>query len=248
MHRTVLTRAFLTAGIGLYATVSSAALIAPSDFDTLSLGATITGPVGPTVDASLVTTAGESIGDISSRVQCPDGFTMCTPSTNPAGTVYTYIHEIIPGVDLPNDAPFPIPGTLLSPSGLTQFSLAFPPSGFNGVAGFSFGEANAALVGRANAITINALADGITWELDAADGWDTSDKLTFFWQTVQPPSGPGGQYRLANATLSGIGAGPIPTAPIQVPEPATGALLIGALLALTASRGARRRRRHCQNA
>ena len=242
MHRPVLTRILAATSIGFCAAAANAASIAPTDLDTLTLGATIVGPVGPTVDASLVTAAGESFGDISSRVQCPNGFAVCAPPNNPAGTVYTYIHEIIPGVDLPNDGPFPQPVTVLSPDGLTQFSLAFPPSGFNGVAGFSFAEADAALAGGAAAITINALADRITWDVDANEGWDSGEKLTFFWQTVQPPSGPGGQYQLANADVSGVGAGPLPTTPTQVPEPATGALLIGALLAMTASRGLRRRR------
>jgi len=242
MRRTILPRAFLAASISLCTTMSSAVVITPTDFDTLALGAAITGPVGPEVEASLVTAADESLGDISSRVQCPSGFGVCAPPTNPAGTTYTYIHEIIPGVDLTNDAPFAMPGTLLSPSGLTQFSLAFPPSGFNGVAGFSFGQANTALAGGASAITINAMADGIIWDLDATEGWDTGENLTFFWQTLQSPSGPGGQYQLANAALSGIGAGPVPTTPVQVPEPTTGALLIGALLVMTASRRSRRRR------
>jgi len=180
------------------------------------------GPVGPEVDATFVNAGGDGVGDLISSVSCPDGFAACMPPNNPQGTIYTYAHTATPGVDLPNDPPFPSPDTILPLDDVTQFGLGFAAEGFNGVAGFSFSEA-AAAVGTPGAVAIERLDDGsLVWSV-STDDWDTGEPITFFWQTMQPPSGPGGIYAISNALTSGSGNGPLP---IPVPEPGS-AVLVG---------------------
>lgn len=61
--------------------------------------------------------------------------------------------------------------------------------------------------------------------------------MTFFWQTTQPPTGPGGTDGLASAEQTGTAAGPIP-APVATPVPETSnawPLIIIGLLALAGS-------------
>ena len=198
-----------------------AATFTPADLDQLTLGAKIVGPVGPEVETSLINSSGEGLGDLSSSVSCPAGFASCVPPENPAGTVYTYIHEVTPGVDFPNDPPFAEPDTVLPVTAAQSFSLDFPASGFNGVAGYSFSEAEAAL-GTDNAPTVEETeGGGLTWRIPTLAEWSDNEKISFFWQTSQNPSGPGGTYRLGTSDQSGTGAGPLPTpvAVESVPEP-----------------------------
>ena len=200
---------------------TQAAPIAATDFDSLVLGATIVGPVGPEVESSLVDPGGLGLGDLSSSVSCPDGFAACAPTT--AGAIFTYVHEVTPGVDFPNDPPFPAPTTVIPLNAVSSFGLGFKAEGFTGVAGYSFSQAANVLASGA-AIQIEELADGrIVWNLDASAGWDTGETLTFFWQTTQGPSGPGGRYAIANAAYAGDGAGPVP---IPVPEPKAALYLV----------------------
>lgn len=196
--------------------------ITATDLDGLALGAKIVGPVGPEVETSLINPAGESLGDLSSSVSCPDGFAQCTPPSNPAGTIYTYVHTVTPGVDLPNDGPFlPNPDVVIAFDDVTEFGLGFEAVGFNGVAGYRFSDAAAAL-GGADAFDIEQLGDGsLLWTLSTND-WDVGESISFFWQTTQPPSGPGGVYSISDGLATGSGAGPLPTA---VPEPGTAAML-----------------------
>lgn len=207
------------------------------DFDGLSLGATIVGPVGPTVDTTFVDAgSGNGIGDLVSGVICPAGISPCAPPTNPAGTIYTYFHQVTPGIDTPNDAPFPAPGTIVPLDGVTGFSLGFAAAGFNGIAGFSFGEAAAAVTQIDDLVIDLSVSGELSWTLPTVAGWDTGETITLFWQTTQPPSGPGGQYNLANPSLAGAANGPlpVPVPTIEVSEPGSLALLL--LVGLTAFR------------
>lgn len=218
----------------LNAVVSSAAAVTieATNLDGLSLGVKIVGPVGPDVETSFVNGSGEAVGDLSSSVSCPGGFSACVPPDNPAGTIYTYIHVVTPGVDLPNDPPFPAPDVSIPFDQVTEFALGFPATGFNGVAGYSFGEAVGALVTDA-AISIDLGTDDIlTWTLPDASEWGTGETISFFWQTTQPPSGPGGSFGISNASGQGLAAGgPIPAAiPVVVPEPGTLLLMLGTVL------------------
>jgi len=98
----------------------------------------------------------------------------------------------LPGVDFPNDPPFPQPGTVLPINGATGFALGFAAAGFNGVAGYSFGDATSALVGG-SVISIELETNGsLAWALPSAAGWDSGESIAFFWRTTQTPSGLGG--------------------------------------------------------
>lgn len=178
------------------------------DFGELDVGAKIVGPVGPDVEVSLINADGHSVGDLRSSVNCPSGFTKCMPSDNPSGTIYTYSHTVIPGLDKPNDQPFPQPSTVLALDDLTRFELGFEAAGFNGVAGYDFGEADTAGV----SFTIEQTESGeLVWMADSED-WDTGEPITFFWQTTQQPVGPNGIYSISNSTSHGAGKGPVPAA------------------------------------
>ncbi len=208
-------------------------MIAPTDLNTLALGARIVGPVGPTVDSSFMNAAGDGLGDMRGSVACPAGFTVCAPPANPAGTLYTYVYEIAPGVDaFANDLPFPQP-PLVNPAfdQVTGFQLDLAP-GSNGVAGFDFAQASNAL-GNGADFQIGLLDDVLTWTVSGGDSdWNSGEIITFFWQTTQPPSGPGKVYGLSNASHAGSAVGPSPMR-LPVTVPGSG-LLLGMLLPLLA--------------
>ncbi len=200
--------------------------IAPTDLDGLALGAKIVGPVGPEVETTFVNLTDQGIGDLISSVSCPGGIAQCVPPNNPTGTIYTYAHQVTPGVDLPNDPPFPSPDVITALDDVEQFRLGFVAEGFSGIAGFSFTDAASAL-GTPDAITIEHLDDGsLAWNV-STDAWDTGESITLFWQTTQPPSGPGGTYIINNGVTVGSGAGPLP---IPVPEPGTAVILAGLMV------------------
>lgn len=207
--------------LGFFVSASaSASLVSGVDLGALDVGAKIVGPVGPEVEVSLINADGDSVGDLRSSVSCPSGYTECLPSENAPGTVYTYSHTVIPGVDLPNDPPFPKPPTVLGFDDVARFELGFAAAGFNGVAGYDFGEADAAGVSFVIEMTDSG---ALAWTTDS-EGWDTGEPITFFWQTTQPPEGPGGVYSISNTIGNGTGYGPVPTAQ-EVPEPMTALLL-----------------------
>lgn len=185
--------------------------IEPTDLDSLRLGSKIEGPVGPEVETSFVNTSGNGVGDLSSSVSCPREISdNCTPSENPLGTLYTYVYEVTPGVDLPNDEPFPQPNRLQPFERVESFQLNFPAVGFNGVAGYSFSEAEEAT--EEETLVIEISPDGsLIWRLPPEVAWEDGETISFFWQTTQPPVGPNGSYGLAgDGRLSGA-VGPLPS-------------------------------------
>tara|TARA_R110002073_G_scaffold334758_1_gene524984 strand:+ start:588 stop:1136 length:549 start_codon:yes stop_codon:yes gene_type:complete len=173
------------------------------------------------------------IADLSSSVSCDARFAADCSATAVAGVsdvTYTYQHQIVPGVDHPNDSPFSPPDSVVPLDGVTEFRLQFPAHGFLGVAGFDFGQAALAIGGTV--ISIEQLDDGsLVWKLPNDSGWDTGENITFFWQTTQRPSGPGGVYAVTNQALSGVGNGPIPE-PVPILAPTTGLLMLAGLFAL----------------
>lgn len=184
--------------------------ITPTDFAALTLGGTIRGPLGPEVEASLVAN-GMALGDIASRVQCPDGIDPCDPANAEKGTIYTYIYEVRPGFDGPNDPPFEMPEEVRPVESAASFAFAFPANGFTGVAGYSVYNAEGVLADGLNA-SISCVDDQIIWSFPEESGWSTGETITFFWQTTQPSSGPDGAYRFVADDLEALGPGPMPSA------------------------------------
>lgn len=231
-----------TACLALFiSSVTYAAPIVATNLSALSLGAKIMGPVGPDVETTLTfTDSGGSvvgIADLSSSVSCDARFAFDCSDTDVASfsnVIYTYQHQIIPGVDLPNDRPFPAPDSVVPFNGVTEFRLQFPAHGFLGVAGFDFDQVSTAIGGTS--IRIEQLGDGsLVWTLPNGSGWDTGESITFFWQTTQRPSGPGGVYAATNQTLNGVGNGPIPE-PVAISEPTMGLLVLAGLFTLVGQR------------
>ncbi|NNC71891.1 MAG: hypothetical protein HKN78_03340 [Sphingomonadaceae bacterium] len=184
-------------------------IITPTDFASLTLGGTVQGPLGPEVEASFVTEDGVALGDIASRVQCPEGVDPCDPETAEDGTIYTYIYEVRPGFDGPNDEPFPNPERVVPVESGQSFALNFPAHGFTGVAGYSVLDAQEILADGFNA-SISCEGDRLTWTLPAQSGWSTGETITFFWQSTQPPTGPDGEYRFVGDDMESTGMGPMP--------------------------------------
>jgi hypothetical protein len=229
------------AALALLPFIAQGAPITPTDLNNLSLGAFIDGPVGTTVDSYFTNTAGASLGDIRGGVACPDGFATCVPSSNSAGTIYTYVYEIAPGVNVfPFDSPpnpSPKPG-LSSPAldNVTGFRLDLAP-GSNGVAGFDFTQATAALGTDGTTFAIELLDEVLTWTVSGGSGaWNTGEIITLFWQTTQAPSGPGKVYAISNATDSGRAIGPSPTPLAAAPIPGSLPLVVAMLPGLMWSR------------
>ena len=226
------------AALALLPFVAQGAIITPTDLNSLSLGAFINGPVGTTVDAYFTNTAGNSLGDISGGVACPDSFAACTPPTNPADTIYTYVYEINPGVNiLAADPPFQPKPPLATPlfDDVTEFRLDLAP-GSNGVAGFNFSQATAAL-GAGTTFQIELLDEVLTWTVSGGTGaWNTGELITLFWQTTQPPSGPDRVYGITNAGDSGGAIGPSPTPLAAAPIPGSLPLVVAMLPGLMWSR------------
>ena len=196
---------------------ASAALITPTDLDSLTLGAKIVGPVGAEVETSLIDLNGNGLGDFVSSVSCPVGFSQCLPPENPPQTIYTYIHKVTPGVDSPNDPPFPQPSVVLPFDNVTEFRLGFEAFGFTGVAGYSFTEAATALGTQAQ-FNIELDNGSLIWTAPTGSDWNTGETINFFWQTSQPPSGPEGIYTASNDTQMGSAMGPLPVPVQTVPE------------------------------
>ena len=185
-----------------------AAPVAPTDLDGVALGAFVEGPVGVTVDSSFV--AGDvSTGDFSGGAACPAGFAACVPPENPAGTLYSFVQTVVPGADtVPNDPPFADAPATVDPGPVDAFAVDFRPAGFTGTAGFSVSDAEAAGIDLA----LHQGSDGaLTFSVTEGE-WTAGESVSFFFETTQPPSGPGGTYALAG----GVAAGPLP-APIPVP-------------------------------
>ncbi|MDT0596323.1 exosortase, PEP-CTERM interaction domain protein [Glaciecola petra] len=218
-----------------FAVSSNASDISITNLDKIEMGAKIVGPVGPEVEVSLIDKNGDSLGDLTSSVSCPEDMDECIVSKNPSGTIYTYQHTVIPGVDKANDKPFPNPETVINFENVKRFSLGFEASGFNGVAGYSYTAAQNAKL----SFEVHQSSTGeLVWTISSG-AWDTGEAITFFWQTSQAPSGPGGKYNASNADNSATGRGPLPrpiesTLATQVPAPVTFGMLVAGILWLFA--------------
>lgn len=182
------------------------------DFDNEQLGAKIEGPVGPEVNASFLLD-GKSYGDIESYVACPTNISDCNPKTLPAGTIYTYVHVVTPGVDKANDKPFLPNKEVMTVAAADMFKMSLPATGFTGEAGYSLGQARA-VAGPSAAFSVKCENDGLVFEKTSGEAWSTGETITFYWKSTVPPKGPGEGHTLGADGIMAVGTGPVPgTAP-----------------------------------
>ena len=209
-----------------------------ADLDALALGPKIVGAVGPEVQASLATPLA-AFGDIESWVACPARDTIrddsgkataqqpkgpkieaCEPGNMRAGTVYTYVHAVTPGVDKPNDRPFAQPEALNMPADIAAFRVTVPLAGFTGKAGYSFGDATKAL-GSKGKFAVACLGKAIVFTVEAPEGgWRKGQTVRFFWQSTVAPAGPAEAYELVADGKRARGSGPAPAQPKDGEGPA----------------------------
>lgn len=204
-----------------------AAPVPPTDLDNLTLGAFVVGPVGTTVDSSFLAADGADLGDFSGGAACPDGFATCDPMSVDAGTVFTFVQTIVPGADtVENDPPLASDGPLTSPGAVTSYGFTRAIPGFTGTAGYSFSDA--AQFGLSFDIDVAGDNGPLTFTSTGAD-WTDGQAVRFFFQTTQPPMGPGQAYAFDGTSASGVATGPVPA---PIPMPASLPLLLAGLGAL----------------
>lgn len=191
-------------------------IVTPTDFASLRLGGTVETALGPEIEGSLVAD-GVAMGDIASRVQCPEEMEGCDPETAEEGTIYTYVYEVRPGFDGPNDDVFEMPEEIVPVERAEVFALAFPAHGFTGVAGYSVEQAGNALAAGFNGVI--SCEDGrIAWSFPREAGWSTGETITLFWQSTQPPTEePEGHYRFVADGREAVGPGPMPVEGGEMP-------------------------------
>lgn len=198
------------------ATVVAPRTLVAADFDPASLGPKIEGPQGTDPEFE-VTSEGETIARVTSYVACPKAMTVCVPGEAPAGTVFTYVHTIVPVAaepapsstetesDLPATA---TPGPAeVAPS---LFRMTLPTSGFGGGVGYGRTEAQAAL-GAADPMTVTLDRGQLIWRVTGGSGWKPGAPVTVWWQTTAPPAGPQEAFLL---DLAGV------RVPVTAPFPA----------------------------
>ena len=185
-------------------------IVTPTDYASLALGGAVQGPLGPEVEGSLISD-GVALGNISSSVYCPEAIEACDPESAPDGTIYTYVYQIRPGFDGPNDEGFAMPERVIPVERADGFALGFPAYGFTGVAGYSTEEAEAVLAPGINGVI--SCDDGkLSWTFPPEAGWSTGETITFFWQSTQPPTGePDGEYAFTGDAREATGRGPMPS-------------------------------------
>lgn len=190
-----------------------AAALPAGDFADLQLGAKIVGPQGEEVTGAMSNAEG-NFADIRSFVTCPAGMDPCDPKSAPAGTIFTYVHVVYPGEDNSAKSGSGEGNTSSDIERATAFKMTMPAHGFNGVAGYSKGEALAAIGAKAD-VVISCTDGALTWTVDAGDGgdqWGQAEPLTFFWQSTLPPSGPAKAYAIDANYAEAAGSGPYPGA------------------------------------
>lgn len=190
-------------------TLTNSILITPQDIDSIDLGEVIVGPLGSVVSDDFTTVSSQDIGDLNSSV-----------FANSATGLFTYTHQVTPGID-----------------DIDSFAVSFVDSGFNGVAGYDFSEANIAGGNGDGTDFNNSFVDGtdetINWIIpNGTDSFfDAGETITFFWQSNLRPVGPFGTYNLSSGSSLGNAIGPTPNAP--VPEPVTEPRSLGLLTFLS---------------
>ena len=185
--------------------------IEAGDFADLAVNPKIVGPQGPEVEAALSNAEG-NFADMRSYVTCEAQGDACDPATAPEGTVYTYVHVVIPGED--NDASSGS-GEANDSSDVeraTMFRMTRPATGFTGTAGYSKAEAMAAVGAKAD-VVITCDEGALVWTVNGGDGgdqWEQGEPLTFWWQSTVPPAGPANAYSVEANYTQASGDGPYP--------------------------------------
>ena len=102
-------------------------------------------------------------------VACPIDVRPCDPLAPPAGAEVTYIATLTP-----------------FGAGSTQAVGQYVRrTGFNGIGGFSYGEARAAL-GDDGAFSLACVRDELVLERRLGDAWTRGETVTLFWQGTHP--------------------------------------------------------------
>ena len=181
--------------------ITSATLVSPQDFNSIALGEVIVGPLGSVVSDNFTTSDAQALGDLDSSV-----------FANSATGLFTYTHQVTPGVN-----------------NFASFTVDFPASGFNGVAGYDFSQSNNA-GGSGDSTDFEIVfndnnQETITWRIPSGTEsfFEAGETITFFWQSTLRPVGPFGNYSLENNLSEGIAIGPTPNALIlePIPEPSS---------------------------
>lgn len=148
--------------------------------------------IGP-ITGSFINPNGNSLGNVTNTVYY-----------NPYPGLYTYVEGVTPGVN-----------------SISGFSTGFAPSGWNGVAGFSFSGANSAGVGSSN-ITITQESDGtLNWNI-VTNNFNSNRSIDFFFQSTSPPG-----FNTYNLVTNNSVGTTVSYAP--VPEPSTLLLIASGL-------------------
>ena len=181
------------------------------DFLDLELGAKIVGPQGDEVSGRLSNAEG-AFADIRSFVACPAGMNPCNPAQAPEGTIFTYVHVVYPGEDNEATTGSGAGNDASNVETAEAFRMTMPSHGFTGKAGYSKGEALAAM-GPSTDIVITCPENSIAWTVEEGDGgdqWGQGEPITFYWQSTLPPAGPADAYEIFANYTSAIGPGPYP--------------------------------------
>lgn len=164
--------------------------LVPADFTALKLGARLTG----SETSGAFVSDRQTLAEVSSYVACPEGVVACDTKALPPGTIYTYVHTVVPGKTV---------------ASATLFRTARPAAGFANGVGYDNDQAAAAL-GPDGQIDVSADNGALVWRVIGGDGWKAGEPITFYWQSTLPPASPADAYLVETDGSVAIGSGPFP--------------------------------------
>ncbi len=164
--------------------------LVPADFAALKLGARL---AGSEASGAFVSDR-QTLAEVSSYVACPEAVIACDPKALPPGSLYTYVHTVVPGKAV---------------ASATLFRTARPAAGFANGVGYDNAQAAAAL-GPDGQIDVSADNGALVWRVIGGDGWKAGEPITFYWQSTLPPAGPADAYLVETDGSVAIGSGPFP--------------------------------------
>jgi hypothetical protein len=128
---------------------------------------------------------------------------------NQATGIYTYVEGIAPTISYISEVNSP------------------KAWGFNGVAGYSFSQADGADI----TLAYLELDPDLTLDWSNIEGWNAYEPFTLFYQSSLGPATDSGYYQVIDHTI-GYYSSYSPNSPSPVPEPATALILGSGLLGL----------------